>query len=213
MKYILLLLIALLLLFTTAVAQSLRQQESASLSDKLWTPSIGTTIIVGGGALSFNPYLKSQAVGFRDALQHDCHRALHFDDYLQYLPAATPLSLKICGLESRHSLWKMALLESASYLCGAILLNTAKYTLGVERPDGNERNSFPSGHTFTAFTGAELTRLEYGKSHPWVAATAYAVAALVGFMRLYNNRHWLGDVLAGAGLGLLTPNLVYWILD
>lgn len=64
-----------------------------------------------------------------------------------------------------------------------------------------------------AFTGAELLRREYGKEYPWVAVAGYAVAVLVGAMRVYNNRHWVGDVLAGAGIGIASVTLVYWALD
>jgi membrane-associated phospholipid phosphatase len=64
-----------------------------------------------------------------------------------------------------------------------------------------------------AFTGAELLRREYGEEYPWVAVAGYAVAIAVGAMRICNNRHWLGDVLAGAGLGIMSVTLVYWALD
>jgi membrane-associated phospholipid phosphatase len=61
----------------------------------------------------------------------------------------------------------------------------------------------------TAFAGAELVRTEYG----WVAgACAYAVATTVGFMRMYNNRHWFNDVVAGAGFGILAARIGYWLL-
>ena len=94
--------------------------------------------------------------------------------------------------------------------CGAYLYMTPR---GVLRPDGSACNSFPSGHTFVAFTGAEIIRREYGKEYPWIAVAGYTVAVLVGAMRIYNNRHWAGDVLAGAGLGMLSVTLTYWIFD
>ena len=74
-------------------------------------------------------------------------------------------------------------------------------------------NSFPSGHTYMAFAGAELLRKEYGSDYPWRAIAGYTIATLVGLMRVRNNRHWVGDVLAGAGLGILTTDLVYWVID
>lgn len=80
-----------------------------------------------------------------------------------------------------------------------------------ERPDGSSRNSFPSGHTATAFAGAELLRREYWDVSPWIGVAGYAVVAGTGFFRMYNNRHWLTDVLAGAGMGILSAQAAYWL--
>ena len=59
----------------------------------------------------------------------------------------------------------------------------------------------------------EILRREYGEEYPWIAVAGYAVAVTVAAMRIYNNRHWLGDVCAGAGLGILSVTLTYWALD
>ncbi len=58
--------------------------------------------------------------------------------------------------------------------------------------------------------GAELVRMEYGnKIYGW---SAYAIAGSVAFLRIYNNRHWLNDVIAGAGVGILSARIGYWLL-
>lgn len=72
-------------------------------------------------------------------------------------------------------------------------------------------NSFPSGHTATAFMGAEFLRKEYWDVSPWIGVAGYAVAAGTGFFRMYNNRHWLTDVLTGAGIGILSTQAAYWL--
>ncbi len=90
-----------------------------------------------------------------------------------------------------------------------ILVNSLKYTVCEMRPDGSRRNSFPSGHTATAFLGAELVRIEYGWG--WGAA-AYTAAAATGFLRMYNEKHWFHDVIAGAGIGILSARVAYWLL-
>ena len=45
----------------------------------------------------------------------------------------------------------------------------------------------------------------------WIGVAGYAVAAGTGFFRMYNNRHWLTDVLAGAGIGILSAEIAYWL--
>ena len=97
----------------------------------------------------------------------------------------------------------------------AVLLTVPMAAFGLSaRPDSLSRDSnapgsFPSGHTATAFMGAELIRREYGNA--W-GAGAYLLAGGIGFLRIYNDRHWLGDVLAGAGFGILAANIAYWLL-
>ena len=80
----------------------------------------------------------------------------------------------------------------------------------VEGVRMNHWLSFPSGHTGTAFLGAELVRKEYGWG--WGSA-AYAVASTTAVLRMYNNEHWLSDVIAGAGLGILCANVGTWLRD
>lgn len=173
----------------------------------------GTTLIASGSLFTFVPEIKAVAVDFRNAVQSDNHPQLHFDDYIQYLPGAMPLTLKAIGLESKHDWKRLVLLEGGSYLLGFTLLESAKHGFDVLRPDGRAYNSFPSGHSFMAFTGAEVIRREYGDDYPWIAVAGYLVATVVAGMRIYNDRHWLGDIMAGAGLGVLSTSAVYWIND
>lgn len=90
-------------------------------------------------------------------------------------------------------------------------VNGLKNISGVERPDGTSRNSFPSGHTATAFMGAEFLFQEYKDVSIWYGISGYLVATGTGFFRMYNDRHWLTDVAAGAGIGILSTKIAYWI--
>ena len=44
-----------------------------------------------------------------------------------------------------------------------------------------------------------------------MVVSGYVVAAGTGFFRIYNDRHWLTDVAAGAGIGILSTKIAYWI--
>lgn len=134
---------------------------------------------------------------------------LHFDDYLQYAPIATHLALCLTPVKAKYSAGERVAAAVVAYASMGVLVNSLKYTVREMRPDGSRRNSFPSGHTATAFMGAELVRAEYG----WgIGSAAYIAATTVAFMRIYNNRHWMGDVLGGAAVGIISARIGYWLL-
>ena len=54
---------------------------------------------------------------------------------------------------------------------------------------------------------------EYGDRSPWYSISAFTVATATGISRILNNRHWLSDVLAGAGIGILSTELGYYLAD
>lgn len=137
-----------------------------------------------------------------------------YDDFLQYAPLAAVIGLKLGGVES-HSSWPR-LLASNIFAAGimATAVNSMKYTIKRERPDGSKNNSFPSGHTATAFMAATIMHREYGLTRsPLYSIGGYTVATATAFSRQLNNRHWLSDVLAGAGIGVLSAELGYFLAD
>lgn len=76
-----------------------------------------------------------------------------------------------------------------------------KYTVKRERPDGSNNRSFPSAHTMFAFQGATFIHRRYGFNY---AIAAYLGASFVGYSRIEADKHYLGDVLAGAAIGSLS---------
>lgn len=135
------------------------------------------------------------------------------DDWLQYAPAAVMVSLKACGYQSRSSWGRMLVSDAFSAAIMAAAVNACKYSVRTMRPDGSARNSFPSGHTATAFMTATMLRREYGCRSPWFGVGGYAAATTVAVMRQLNNRHWMSDVMVGAGIGILATELGYVFAD
>lgn len=133
------------------------------------------------------------------------------DNYIQYAPAALTLGLGLCGVKGQHAFKDRAIIMMMSYATMAIVVNAAKYTFKEKRPDSSSRNSFPSGHTATAFVGAEMLFQEYRNTHPWIGYTAYGLSAAVAYLRMHNDRHWANDVLAGAAVGMLSTKFAYWL--
>jgi hypothetical protein len=146
-----------------------------------------------------------------DALEQN-HRLwhTHIDDYMQFTPAVAAYTLKLCKVESSHNLLDMTILYGVSNLLAGGIISTTKAMTARERPDHSNFLSFPSGHTETAFVAAEFLHQEYKNQSIWISIAGYSAATFVGIARVYNNKHWVSDVVAGAGIGILTTKFVYW---
>ncbi|WP_099465667.1 phosphatase PAP2 family protein [Parabacteroides provencensis] len=138
----------------------------------------------------------------------------HYDDYLQYVPAVAMIGLKIGGVKGRSSWGRMLVSDAFTAALMGISVNALKYSVHVKRPDGSKNNSFPSGHTAMAFMTATMLHKEYGLTRsPWYSVGAYSIASATAVSRMMNNRHWLSDVMVGAGIGILSTELGYYLAD
>lgn len=168
--------------------------------------------LFGVGALGIgeNAPLNKIDLKVRDkALQIRGNCPMHFDNYLQYLPTAMYFGLSALPTKSKHTFPEKVCVAAVAFVAETALVNGLKYTIREQRPNFKEHNSFPSGHTATAFTGAELVRTEYGWGY---GIPAYIIATGVGCMRLYNDRHWITDTLGGAAVGIISARIGYWLL-
>lgn len=132
------------------------------------------------------------------------------DDYLPYVPMAFSLGLSASGIEGKHPLGEQVLLAFLSTVAAQGFTQSLKLIAKYPRPDGNGNDAFPSGHTTQAFTSATLLHKEYGGRSIWYSVGGYGVATTTGSLRVLNNRHWLSDVLFGAGVGIGATQVVYW---
>lgn len=166
----------------------------------------GVPLIVGG------LIVKGEDAHFRN-LRNDYLPFYHrpFENYMQFAPAAVMLGMKALGVESRSSWGRMLTSDALSTVVMAGVVNSLKHSTHVMRPDGTDNRSFPSGHTATAFMTATMLTKEYGHLSPWVGVGAYGVASASGVMRMVNNKHWLSDVMTGAGIGILSTELGYYL--
>lgn len=190
--------------------QSLHRESKLPTNFKAYKLIVPTSLIAIGvfgvyhhGFIRMNHSIADNMDNLRNT------KYLHIDDYLQYLPAITYPTLGLISVPCSYSFKERIAIEASAYIVMSAVVNIGKYSFREKRPDSNARNSFPSGHSATVFTGAELMRIEYG----WkIGLASYAVATGVAFLRLYNGRHWLNDVLAGAGIGILSAQIGYWML-
>ena len=136
-----------------------------------------------------------------------------FGDYGGYSPLVVTAALKLCGVESRSSWGRLASSASMSAALMGVMGYGLKYSVNEWRPDRDSRHSFPSGHTAAAFMCAAIMSREYGWRSPWFSVGAYTVASSVGMLRAARNHHWAGDVVFGAGVGVLSVELGYLLTD
>jgi membrane-associated phospholipid phosphatase len=133
----------------------------------------------------------------------------HADDVMQFVPIGLVYGLDLFNVKAKNDLLNRTLLLVKAEVLMNVMVHVLKSTTNVTRPDGSNNNSFPSGHTAQAFMAATFMHKELGDKSVWFSIGAYAMATSVGTFRVLNNRHWISDVLAGAGFGILSTNIVY----
>jgi hypothetical protein len=134
------------------------------------------------------------------------------DDYSQFAPAVAVYGLDFAGIKAKHSFRDRTIVMATSYIIMGATVQTMKSTISTERPDHSNDKSFPSGHTATAFVGAHILFKEYKDTSPWIGVAGYTVATGTGALRVLNKKHWISDVVAGAGVGILSAEIGYMML-
>lgn len=158
--------------------------------------------------------MKGEDTHFR-RLRYDYAKEFHrsFDNYTQYVPGVVMVGMKALGVKGRSDWGRMIASDAFSMAIMASVVQTMKHTTNVMRPDGSDNHSFPSGHTAMAFMTATMLTKEYGHISPWIGVGAYTFASGTGLMRIANNKHWISDVLTGAGIGIISTELGYCLAD
>lgn len=168
--------------------------------------------LIGYGIVGLESHtLKNLNSSTQEEVLEHIDENVSFDDFSQYAPFVSVYALNAMGVKGEHAFADRTIILSTAYLIMGITVNSIKSTTRELRPDGSSANSFPSGHTATAFMGAEFLYQEYKNQSEWIGVAGYLTATATGVFRMYNNRHWLNDVAAGAGIGILSTKLSYWL--
>lgn len=172
---------------------------------------VGSVFVAGTTPLYCEP-ARRQTILIREQVQMFRRnslgfRQLHFDNAIQYIPLVSVVGLSLAGVPAEHEFWSLFRRSASTALIVTAIVQPIKLFVDEERPDRSSSTSFPSGHTAFSFAGAELLRLEYSRTSPLIPVAGFTVAALTGFMRVYNDRHWASDVLAGAAIGIISADL------
>ncbi|MBN2278989.1 MAG: phosphatase PAP2 family protein [Candidatus Marinimicrobia bacterium] len=205
------------ILFVSTFAQNLKDTLDLNLDFK-YTPFKYKSLILPVSLITYGVLgIESDGLKFynreiREEVKEHVDEKITIDDFSQYTGSVAVFALNSLGIKGNNSTKNKLLVFTNSYvLMGATVLSM-KNLINIERPDGSSNNSFPSGHTATAFMGAEFLWQEYHENSIWLGVFGYTVAATTGIYRMLNNRHWVTDVATGAGIGLLSTKIAYWTL-
>lgn len=165
----------------------------------------GATAIHNGTLQKVNSQMKDEI------WEDNPHKQMHLDNYLMFAPTLSVYALNAAGIHGEHNFKdRTIILLMANVIANGTVFSVKSWSHEM-RPDGSDRLSFPSGHTAEAFVGAEFMRMEYKDVSPWYGIAGYAMATATGLLRMYNDKHWMSDVIAGAGVGIASTRIAYWL--
>lgn len=191
---------------------SIDSTKNKNYSEFKYKSLIIPTVLIGYGVVGLTSNtLKNINTSTKNEFREHDDKKTNIDDFSQYTPFLSVYTLNAIGIEGKHNFKERTIVLTTAYLLMGSAVNILKKTTHISRPDGSSTNSFPSGHTATAFMGAEFLYQEYKDVSIWYGITGYVVATGTGLFRLHNERHWFTDITAGAGIGILSSKIAYWI--
>ncbi len=165
------------------------------------------SLILTGILLSDSVFEKNFQKDLRNAVGNNFSTSI--DDYTRYAPIAQLYIADIAGAKAKNHWFDQTKNLVISAGLTQLITGALKTHIHKVRPNNFNAESFPSGHTSNAFANASVLYEEFKDSSPILAYSGYGFAATTGALRLMNNKHWISDVLAGAGLGILVTKVVY----
>lgn len=168
--------------------------------------------LIGYGTLSlYSDKLTTVDASIRNSINSDNEKTFPLDEGTQSLAFLSVYGLNLFGIKGKNNFKDRSIVLATAYLLMGSSVTVLKKTTHRQRPNQTGYTSFPSGHTATAFMGAEFLYQEYKDVSPWYGVSGYLIAAGTGYLRMYNNKHWFSDVVAAAGIGILSTKIAYWV--
>ena len=205
--------VALSLTFIVLFHASLFSQVDSARIDTFHKVKFGPKLVLPISLIAIGGIVKE--TNFREYFQEEVQNSTFrtnttADDYLQYVPIAQMYIADIYSSKTKNEIFQQSKNLVIAEIFTAIIVQSVKHITNVRRPNGHDY-SFFSGHTSQAFTGATALYLEYKDSNKLYALSGYGFSTATGMLRVTNNKHWLSDVLVGAGVGMLSAQLIWYI--
>lgn len=187
-------------------ALNINAQDTSA--QKFWKKTIVPASLIGTGLiLNGSDFEHNFRKNIREKTGDDFECKI--DDYLQYAPIAELYICDILGAKAKNHWFDQTKYLFVSNVLSAAIVLGLKHTTLKTRPNGSPY-AFPSGHTTLSFTNATVLYNEFKDSSPFLAYSGYFFSTTTGAFRILNDKHWLSDVLTGAGIGIIVTNLVYY---
>lgn len=201
---------------TLRYSDSLKKMEADNINEKIgklkYHHLITPAIFIGFGIVSLESHsLKQLNYSTKSEIRENSLKQISLDNYTQYAPAVMVYGLNAAGVKGKHNFKDRTIIYTTSQIITASFVVPLKHIVKEERPDGSNNLSFPSGHTATAFSSAQFMFREYKDTDFLLSISGYPFAIFTGVYRTINDRHWVSDVVTGAGLGILSTELAYWL--
>ncbi len=132
----------------------------------------------------------------------------------KWLPVLWVLIANATGVKTKNRIIARILIIAFSEIILNSFVQPFKKLLRRRRPHSLFKyNSFPSGHTATSFSGAEILHHQVKKYSPFVSVAGYMIALITAALRLYERKHWMSDIIAGAIIGSISARLSQFTYD
>lgn len=198
----------LLLGLVLLIVQSPNFAQDSSRMDKGY-PKIGyvtSGILTGAGIMTHNETTRN---GFRDFIRNSVSvKRTNIDDIMQHAPLLILMGSDLINQPGKAEVGRQLRHFLVAQTSSMLTVYTLKFLTKTVRPNGGPR-SFPSGHTAWVFGNAQLLYHSLKKTHPFWAYVGYVPAIFTGTYRILKDKHWISDVLAGAGIGILSSHFTY----
>ncbi|MFB6342281.1 phosphatase PAP2 family protein [Saccharicrinis sp. FJH62] len=185
---------------------SAQVKDSTTIKSLIKTEILPASLIGAGSIISGSLFEKNLQTNLRNTVGNSYE--FRIDDYMQYAPVAELYLADLCGVKAKNHWFDQTKYLIISNVITASITHGLKFLTLKTRPTG-ARFSFPSGHTTLAFTNATVLYHEFNETSPLLAYSGFAFSTATASFRMINNKHWLSDVMVGAGIGLLVTHLVY----
>jgi undecaprenyl-diphosphatase len=147
--------------------------------------------------------------------------ATFFGSHYFLLPAYIVLIVYFLFFKKNHPLsWTI----TAVGITSTVILYSLKHVFQRQRPldplmEKLNGFSFPSGHSFSAFTFFGLMiyvvwKLKINLAWRWIASIVFFFSAcLIAFSRVYLHMHFASDVIAGFCLCVIWLGISFWVIE